>query len=355
MENRNTKICLKYKRTSHCIHHSTSQEQSLFYISERHGIMKPTPMCLIFLLVVLFGQAGMAQATDPVDRSGVISNRDASVHVLTSGEIDSSTVEVGAYVEITYDKGGKLETVRGYIKAVDTETLTIGRGLWKEQVAFKRIQKLILAESDREIDSLKETTDTLSVRKENRRGAGLMFEIGWNQGINTSSRNIFYGYQQKSEEGLPWSLSFYFNNRILSGEKTRRFGVKYTRQVVQILPTDLDSFLPEIKDGKTYWSSSLLLVYQHIVKRSTRIVLLADIGMGIALIDNYYNSGSTCGDWICLPEIGSRFSAGMAFLLPIHAHIGLQASVRADLLSVSDKYPFTSGMSVAFGLLYEVY
>ena len=105
--------------------------------------MKPTPMCLIFLLVVLFGQAGMAQATDPVDRSGVISNRDASVHVLTSGEIDSSTVEVGAYVEITYDKGGKLETVRGYIKAVDTETLTIGHGLWKEQIAFERIQKLI--------------------------------------------------------------------------------------------------------------------------------------------------------------------------------------------------------------------
>ena len=105
--------------------------------------MKPTPMCLIFLLVVLFGQAGMAQATDPVDRSGVISKRDASAHVLTSGEIDSSKVEVGAYVEVTYHKGEKLETVRGYIKAVDTETLTIGRGLWKEQIAFERIQKLI--------------------------------------------------------------------------------------------------------------------------------------------------------------------------------------------------------------------
>ena len=294
--------------------------------------MKPTPMCLIFLLVVLFGQAGMAQATDPVDRSGVISNRDASVHVLTSGEIDSSTVEVGAYVEITYDKGGKLETVRGYIKAVDTETLTIGRGLWKEQVAFKRIQKLILAESDREIDSLKETTDTLSVRKENRRGAGLMFEIGWNQGINTSDR------WQELQEGLPWSLSFYFNNRILSGEKTRRFGVKYTRQVVEA--------------DKTYWSSSLLMMYQYVVQRNRRVVVLADLAMGIVFLGPF-----SCEDsiWICIPEIGSHYSAGIAFLLPIHAHIGLQASVRADLLSVSDKYPFTSGMSVAFGLLYEVY
>ena len=41
------------------------------------------------------------------------------------------------------------------------------RGLWKEQIAFEHIQKLILAESDREIDRLKETPDSLSVRKEN--------------------------------------------------------------------------------------------------------------------------------------------------------------------------------------------
>lgn len=80
-----------------------------------------------------------------VDRGNglVVANRDTSAPVLTSGEIDSSTVEVGAYVEITYYRGEKLETVRGYIKGVDSETLTIGRGLWKEQIAFERIQKLI--------------------------------------------------------------------------------------------------------------------------------------------------------------------------------------------------------------------
>ena len=92
--------------------------------------------------------------------------------VLQAGEIDSSKVKVGAYAEVIYGKGErdqvsgkweKLEEAQGYIKAVDAESLTIGRGLWNEQIAFERIQKLIMAESGREIDRLKETTDTLSV------------------------------------------------------------------------------------------------------------------------------------------------------------------------------------------------
>ena len=99
--------------------------------------------------------------------------------VLKAGEIDSSKVEVGAYAEVIYGKGEKvqvsgkwekLDTVQGYIKAVDAESLTIGRGFWKEQIAFERIQKLILAESDREIDRLKETPDTLSVIDNRRQG-----------------------------------------------------------------------------------------------------------------------------------------------------------------------------------------
>ena len=92
--------------------------------------------------------------------------------VLQAGEIDSSKVKVGFYAEVIYGTGEqdqvsgkweKLDTVEGYIKAVDAESLTIGRGLWKEQIAFERIQKLIMAESNREMDRLKETTDTLSV------------------------------------------------------------------------------------------------------------------------------------------------------------------------------------------------
>ncbi len=89
--------------------------------------------------------------------------------VLEAGEIDSSKVEVGAYAEVLYKKEKKLSTASGYIKAVDAEGLTIGQGFGK-QIAFEHIQKLILAESDREMDKLKKTTDTLSVRKENRPG-----------------------------------------------------------------------------------------------------------------------------------------------------------------------------------------
>ncbi|MCY3868961.1 MAG: hypothetical protein OXG87_05340 [Gemmatimonadetes bacterium] len=288
--------------------------------------------------------------------------------VLKAGKIDSSNVEVGAYAEVIYGTGKrdqvsgkweKLDTVEGYIKAVDQESLTIGRGFWKEQITFERIQKLILAESYREIDRLKETTDSLSVRKVNRRETGLMFEVGWNQGINTSSRNIFSGYtsyldrRQKAQEGLPWSLSFYFG-RMISGERSSRFGLKYTRQVVQILPINPNGFPPQPRDGKTYKSLSLLLVHQRVVKRSPRVVMLADFAVGIALINNYFNSDSPCNYlWDCAPEIGSRYSAGMAFLLPSNAHIGLQATVRADLLRVKHKYPFTSGISVALGLLWE--
>jgi len=96
--------------------------------------------------------------------------------VLEAGEIDSSQVKLGAYAEVIYGTGErdqvsgkwkKLDSAQGYIKAVDAESLTIGRGLWKEQIAFKRIQKLIMAASNREMDRLKETTDTLSAKKEN--------------------------------------------------------------------------------------------------------------------------------------------------------------------------------------------
>ncbi len=106
--------------------------------------------------------------------------------ILEAGEIDSSKIKVGAYAEVIYGMGerdqvsgewGKLGTAQGYIKAIDAESLTIGRGFWKEQIAFERIKKLILAASNREMDRLKETTDTLSVidnrrQEENSTGSG---------------------------------------------------------------------------------------------------------------------------------------------------------------------------------------
>ena len=84
--------------------------------------------------------------------------------VLKAGEIDSGKVRVGAFAEVVYGKGKrdpvsgqweKLARVSGYIKAVDAEGLTLGGRFRKKRIAFVRIQKLLLAESSREMGRLK--------------------------------------------------------------------------------------------------------------------------------------------------------------------------------------------------------
>ena len=78
--------------------------------------------------------------------------------VLEAGEIDSSTVEVGDFVEVIYGKGERdsvsgvwegLNTIKGYVKAIDAEHLIIGERFWEERVALERIQKLIISNSVR--------------------------------------------------------------------------------------------------------------------------------------------------------------------------------------------------------------
>ena len=110
--------------------------------------------------------------------------------VLEASEIDSSTVEVGAFAVVVYRQGRphpilrgweKLVMTRGYVQAVDAETLTpvLEQNGRPQRIALDRIQKLTLVESpsseaaDRDsaqIDAshadglLKETPDTLSVK-----------------------------------------------------------------------------------------------------------------------------------------------------------------------------------------------
>ena len=78
--------------------------------------------------------------------------------VLEAGEIDSSTVEVGAFAVVVYGQGerqptsgewAKLDTVRGYIKAVDRRRLIVGLEPdgWSKWIALERIQTLILVGS----------------------------------------------------------------------------------------------------------------------------------------------------------------------------------------------------------------
>ena len=91
--------------------------------------------------------------------------------VLEGGEIDSGKVRVGVFAEVVYGKGArdpfsgeweKLETASGYIKAADAEGLTLEGRFRKKQIAFARIQRLLLAKSSRDMGRLK---DTLRRRK----------------------------------------------------------------------------------------------------------------------------------------------------------------------------------------------
>ena len=75
--------------------------------------------------------------------------------VLEAGEIDSRTVEVGTLVMVVYGQGerqpvsgewAKLDTVKGYIKAVDQRRLIVGLEPdgWSKWIALEHIQALIL-------------------------------------------------------------------------------------------------------------------------------------------------------------------------------------------------------------------
>ena len=75
--------------------------------------------------------------------------------VLTAGQIDSSTVDVGAFVVVIYGQGerhpvsgawAKLDTARGTIKAIDSRRLIVGLAPdgWSKRIALERIQTLSL-------------------------------------------------------------------------------------------------------------------------------------------------------------------------------------------------------------------
>ena len=109
-----------------------------------------------FLIVVLTLFAGFLVADAKV--GAAVSNVPDSVRVeqvLTAGQIDSSTVDVGAFVVVIYGQGERhpvsgawtqLDTVRGSIKAVDSRRLIVGLAPdgWSKRIALERIQTLSL-------------------------------------------------------------------------------------------------------------------------------------------------------------------------------------------------------------------
>ena len=364
-----------------------------------------------------------------------------------AGEIDSSTVKPGAFVEIIYGKGERdpvsgewerLDTARGYIQAIDAERLIIGEQFWKKEIALGRIQKLTILGVVRdvkkpalepaqtaiqrfdqkavmargEIDTSKiamgwyaqvvytsdgdrgtaigkiigknsdriviqsrdsfwrnwkiaySDIDTLVVAKyqrdiegrkdsrtKSRRGAGLNIEIGWNGSvypydvywIANPAGAYAAGFDTQTKQ--PWSVSCYFG-RFLTGERRGRLGIKYIRQIVE---ADKRGRYP----GRyRLWMSSLLLNYQFVVLRSTAGIVVAEIAMGRSLTNDDFRY---C-DGVCFPASSTHISSGLAFILPIHRSIGVQAVVRANLYKPKPNEsitPFKSGISLAIGPLLE--
>ena len=117
------------------------------------------PVLLVLTLCTLLAQSARVQA-EPGDTEVDASASDIpeSVRVeqaLTSGQIDSSTVDVGAFVVVVYGQGERhpvsgawtqLDTVKGSIKAVDSRRLIVGLEPdgWSKWIALEHIQTLSL-------------------------------------------------------------------------------------------------------------------------------------------------------------------------------------------------------------------
>lgn len=281
-----------------------------------------------------------------------------------AGEIDSSAVKPGSYVEIIYGRGEwdpvsgewqRLDTAKGYIQAVDAERLIIGEQFWKKEIALERVQKLTILEVAREIKKSVHQRD-IQGRKDSRiksrRGVGLNIEIGWNGGVypydvswisNPGGGAYAAGFDTQTRQ--PWSVSCYFG-RFLTGERRGRLGIKYVRQVVEA-----DARGPFPKHSRL-WMSSLLLNYQFVILRSTAGMVVAEIAMGKSLTNDDFRY---C-DGVCFPASSTHISSGLAFILPFHRSIGVQAAVRANLYKPKPNAsitPFKSGISLAIGPILE--
>ncbi len=101
------------------------------------------------------------------DSAGDPAERVQAGTILEAGEIDGSTVEVGAFAVVIHGRGEpnpvtgdweQLLTTRGYIQACGSETLTLSRGRDgpREQIALDRILTLVLvgSRSSREVEGI---------------------------------------------------------------------------------------------------------------------------------------------------------------------------------------------------------
>ena len=114
-------------------------------------------MAFVIVTLTLFASLLTADAKVGAAASNVPESVQVE-QVLTAGQIDSSTVDVGAFVIVIYGQGerhpvsgtwAKLDTVRGSIKAVDSRRLIVGLAPdgWSKRIALERIQTLSLIDA----------------------------------------------------------------------------------------------------------------------------------------------------------------------------------------------------------------
>ena len=285
--------------------------------------------------------------------------------VLEADEIDSNRVEVGDFIEVIYGKGERdpvsgewegVKKVKGYVKAVDAGYLIIGERFLEEQIALAHVQKITILDADRGIDKLSQPMDSLSVRTKNGLGIRLLFETGYFTGVRTEFLDLYFG-GSIGKKGLPVSVSLLFGDArrwrlALRGayRKIQIFG-RYTQaELAERFPLAPRSESIRHRDGVTYRLVSVLLAYQRVVYRNTRGVMLADLAGGIAYRTSFFNYGR---EPVESPRNFLCWSAGVVFMMPVHSHVSLQASVRKDVLVGYFPDPFISGMSVAIGPILE--
>ena len=82
------------------------------------------------------------------------------VVVLERGEVVASQIWVGAFAEVVYrGDDGNNTTANGKIKEVFPHALVIGKGLWKETIAFELIDVLILGDDAARVERVKKLRD----------------------------------------------------------------------------------------------------------------------------------------------------------------------------------------------------
>ena len=201
--------------------------------------------------------------------------------VFEAGEIDSSTVKPGAYVEIIYGSGERdpvsgewerLDTARGYIQAIDAETLTIGERFWKKEIELERIQKLIISDSVRgrsrvEIGSAVATEHrsawpflgiapgTVILNEENFSLSFVHVFAGYELGAGQFSASIEAGYGAPIE-ALEWGGGVFSVNGNFHLIKKHRLntGVPFLSVGYTALVREGSTSLFNVGAGITWWS-----------------------------------------------------------------------------------------------------